>query len=593
MPPAASTGRLLTLVVGLVLSWFAAPLRAEPPAWVTESDGHAIELLRQQGALWPEFTSFVGLTAFDGEVEDLRPGSIARADTMLRDAATRLRRALGTTRDPDVRQDLRLMLDRVELDRRRQARQHALLLDWIDAPSIVWEGLSVLLDEQVAPDRRRQAVERLRRYVGDWPGTRPLTVLARERFEASRRRGRLGPVRGQVERAVEAAPAYVQGLRERFERHGLLRADDPLLDRLQSQFEAWSRWQSDRVMPIARLDPRLPPALYRLALEDVGIDVPPEDLMARARVAYQEIRAAMQALAPRVARERGLDDTDYRVVIRALKRETIERAQLEAHYQSVNGQLEEIVRRERIATLPDAPLRMRLAEPAESAAQPAPHFRSPPLIGNTGERGEFVLTSQGPSTGDGEPAYDDFNHPSVAWTLSAHEARPGHELQFGTMVEQGVSLARSVYAFNSVNVEGWALYAEAEVWPHLPPDGQLIGLQHRLLRAARAMLDPMLQLGLIQPEQALRLLIDEVVESGPAAQQEVERYLFRDPGQAASYFHGYTRLLDIRTETELNLGDRFDRLAFNDFIRSQGLMPMGQLRRAVRERFVPATLAGR
>ena len=86
--------------------------------------------------------------------------------------------------------------------------------------------------------------------------------------------------------------------------------------------------------------------------------------------------------------------------------------------------------------------------------------------------------------------FDDFTFDAASWTLTAHEARPGHELQFASLVEKGVSLARAVFAFNSVNVEGWALYAEAEMKPYLPLDGQLIGLQHRLMRAARAFLDP-------------------------------------------------------------------------------------------------------
>ena len=67
-----------------------------------------------------------------------------------------------------------------------------------------------------------------------------------------------------------------------------------------------------------------------------------------------------------------------------------------------------------------------------------------------------------------------------------HEGRPGHELQFAQMVANGVSQARALYAFNSVNVEGWALYAEAEMLPYEPVEGQLIALQHRLLRQSRA-----------------------------------------------------------------------------------------------------------
>ena len=126
-------------------------------------------------------------------------------------------------------------------------------------------------------------------------------------------------------------------------------------------------------------------------------------------------------------------------------------------------------------------------------------MRPPRLIGNKGEMGEFVLPLRVPTAGAASGAmqgFDDFTFDAASWTLTAHELRPGHELQFAALVEKGVSLARAVFAFNSVNVEGWALYAEAEMKPYMPLDGQLIALQHRLMRAARAFLDPELQLGL-------------------------------------------------------------------------------------------------
>jgi hypothetical protein len=93
-----------------------------------------------------------------------------------------------------------------------------------------------------------------------------------------------------------------------------------------------------------------------------------------------------------------------------------------------------------------------LATAAETAQQPAPHMVPPPFLHNTGQRGEFVLPLNIPSANGGaEDTYDDFTFDAVAWTLTAHEARPGHELQFDSMVEHGVSLARALYAFNSTN----------------------------------------------------------------------------------------------------------------------------------------------
>jgi uncharacterized protein (DUF885 family) len=71
------------------------------------------------------------------------------------------------------------------------------------------------------------------------------------------------------------------------------------------------------------------------------------------------------------------------------------------------------------------------------------------------------------------------------------------------------------------------------------------------------------------------------------ATQELDRYMVRMPGQAGSYFYGYTRILELRMQTELALGKRFDRLAFNNFLLDQGLLPPDQLAQAVNEVFVP------
>jgi uncharacterized protein (DUF885 family) len=122
----------------------------------------------------------------------------------------------------------------------------------------------------------------------------------------------------------------------------------------------------------------------------------------------------------------------------------------------------------------------------------------------------------------------------------------------------------------------------------MPREGQLISLQHRLLRAARAFSDPELQLGRTTPERVKQLLMDDVVLSDAMATQEVERYTFRAPGQATSYFYGYSRLLQVRNDVERAVGSRFDALKFHDFVLAQGLLPPQLLRKAVMADFVPA-----
>jgi uncharacterized protein (DUF885 family) len=97
-----------------------------------------------------------------------------------------------------------------------------------------------------------------------------------------------------------------------------------------------------------------------------------------------------------------------------------------------------------------------------------------------------------------------------------------------------------------------------------------------------------LQMGKVTPEQAYKVLEDDVVLSHAFATEEVERFTFRSPGQANSYFYGYTNLLALRKETEAALGKKFDQKKFHDFILAQGLLPPDLMRKAVIEDFVPS-----
>jgi uncharacterized protein (DUF885 family) len=341
-------------------------------------------------------------------------------------------------------------------------------------------------------------------------------------------------------------------------------------------------------MPKARTDFRLQPAEYALSLESYGVDLPPAQIAAMAHAAFTADQAKMAPLAAEVAKAHGFSSTDYREVIHALKKTQITGDAILPFYQARLKAIEQIIVAKNLVTLPDRPAIIRLATAAETAQQPAPHMVPPPFLHNTGQKGEFVLPLNIPSAvGGTDEKYDDFTFDAVAWTLTAHEARPGHELQFDSMVEHGVSLARALYAFNSTNVEGWGLYSEWLMEPYEPAEGQLLTLQFRLLRDARAFLDLELQSGKVTPEQAYAVLENDVVLSHAFAKEEVERFTYRAPGQANSYFYGYTKLLELRKDTEAALGPKFDAKKFHDFLLAQGLLPPDLMRKAVMEDFVP------
>jgi len=556
-------------------------------AWVARSNQLAQILVRAQSAFIPEDFSDYGLSEYDAKSTDLSLDREPRWRAANEAAKRELAEALKTEQDARVRQDLELLIDAADRSVRSSALQERLLMPLYDVPKTIFYGVQGLLSKQVAEKRRGKALPRLERYVGLAAGTQPLAALAREHWEKrAADAALLRPSRLEVERVLESADALKQGIRALFVEYKIANADKALA-LLDQELDAYITWMRSTVLPVARAETILPPELYSMLLADVGVDIDPRTLLKNAQLEFVETRSAMQLLAQRIAHDRGLKDTDYRTLIRSLKAQPLAKEKVEAAYREVNQQIEQIVAREQIVTLPKRPMVMRLASAAENAALPAPHFKPPPQHDNTGEQGQFVLTSGMPGGGP-EQTFDDFNYDAVRWTLSAHEGRPGHELQHSALLDNGVSMTRSFFSFNSVNVEGWALYAEAEMLPFEPLEAQLIALQFRLLRAARAMLDPMLNLGMIDREQARKLLSQEVVLSAAMTRQELDRYTFDSPAQATSYFYGYSRLQALRAETELMLGDRFDRKAFNDFLLAQGMLPPGLIDKAVREEFIPA-----
>jgi uncharacterized protein (DUF885 family) len=379
----------------------------------------------------------------------------------------------------------------------------------------------------------------------------------------------------------------VDGIAALFKKYNLSDWNTPYA-KLKTELADYDAWVRANILPKARVDFRLPPEEYALKFEEYGIDIPPAQIAAMAHTAFAQYQAEMAPLAAQIAKANGYPSADYRAVIAELKKKQITGAAILPFYENRLHEIEKIIVAKNLVSLPGRPAIIRLATAAETAQQPAPHMVPPPFLHNTGQRGEFVLPLNIPSaTGGAEDKYDDFTLDAVAWTLTAHEARPGHELQFDSMVEQGVSLARALYAFNSTNAEGWGLYSEYIMQPYEPAEGQLLTLQLRLLRAARAFLDPELQSGKVTPARAYEVLEKDVMLSHAFAKEEVERFTFRSPGQANSYFYGYTRLLALRKETEAALGRKFDQKKFHDFILSQGLLPPDLMRKAVLDGFMP------
>jgi hypothetical protein len=576
----------LALLAVLVVSLSCSQPQPKPASrvavdrsWIERSNQNAQLLLEVQAQFQPEGAARLGIAGLDDRIADFAPGHGQRQREAVQNAQVELERRLAAESDPLVAQDLQILVDAARRQIKGSALREKLEVPYYNLPRLIFGSMRSLLDPQIAPERRPAALVRLRKYLGMDGGQASLVQLAEAETREGLHNGLLAPARLELDNDLETSEPLLGGVDKLFKEFDIAGAE-PALAEMHKQLEAYLQFVRTDVLPKAREDFRLPPELYAFNLQQVGVDIARDELARRAHKAFGEIQDEMQRTARKIAAQRGLPSPDYHDVIKELKKAQIPDDQVLEFYHRRLAQIEGIIRTQRLVTLPDRPSRIRLGTPAENAQQPAPHMVAPRLIGNTGEQGEFVLPLSIP--GKAAQKYDDFNYDAAAWTLTAHESRPGHELQFARMVETGVSLARAVFAFNSVNVEGWGLYAEAITLPFMPLDGQLISLQLRLQRAARAFLDPELQIpGKWTPEAARQFLQREVGLSPAFATEEVDRFTFRSPGQATAYFYGYTRLLELRDAAQNQQGDRFDLLTFHDLILSQGLLPPDLMRKAI------------
>jgi hypothetical protein len=580
--------RLVAFATLMMLVSLAA--HSTEPAWVARSNDNAKLLLQLRAKYNPESASRLGVDGFDEAISDFTRDQYEPRSADLRMAIAEYQHRLADESDAKVKQDLEILITWAQNSLSSNDLGHKYFFPFIDVTGLVFGVVQQTIDPRIPIARQQKLVTRLEKYAGITKGYQPVTELAKQRtLERIKSDHQLiAPYRGEVEQVIDNCPTTLAGIRELLI-NSKIKGWEIGYAALERQLNEYNAWLKSQILPLARADNRLPPEVYADNLRQFGVDIAPDELMSRALTAFAEIRNQMNITADLIARERGLADPDYRAVIRKLKEQQIPTDQVMSLYRERLAQIEVIIRANRIATLPDRSASIRLGTEAENAQSPAPHMSAPRLIGNTGEYGEFVLTTgMAPDASGKALRYDDFSHQAVAWTLTAHEARPGHELQYAKMLETGVSVARAVFARNSVTTEGWALYAEAEMQQFEPLDGQLFALWARAQRAARAFLDPMVNLGQIAPEDAKAFLMSEVVLSEAMATQEIQRYEFGAPGQATSYFYGYQRLMETREAAQLALGKQFDRTKFNDFVLVQGFLPPKLLRMAVIEEFVPA-----
>src|SRR6201991_2624186 len=388
--------RRLTLAAAITLVIGGLHAQSAQPTWIARSNADAQPLLDVTARFSPETATQIGLKGFDEKTMDLGPDFIKRQRAALVEVRGKVNKRLAEEKDPNVKQDLQILLKQIDGNIEGIDLNDKYLLPWFDAGQIVFSGEFALLNGESTPEQGKAALGRLKCYVGMAPGCTSIVDQAKARTtERLGDKALLGPVKADVEQKLGNTQRYVDGIRKLFAEKKIAGSDEAMA-KLDKQLKDYNAWVKKTVLSRSRTDFRLPEPLYAYNLEQVGLDITPRDLIGRAQLEFMETTYALQALAPVVAKAEGLPEGDYREVLKGLKKKQLAKDKVEPAYHEVRLKIEDTIRKQRIVELPKRQMAMRMASEAENARTPAPHMDPPPFVGNTGQRGTFVLTSGNP-----------------------------------------------------------------------------------------------------------------------------------------------------------------------------------------------------
>lgn len=543
------------------------------PDWIKKSDELAIQFSKELADLYPETGSTFGFVEYDPKGVLVDEHIEDRFKDLFSKWIQKMDQEIAKANDIELITDFRVFKNWLEGQLENiiiSEQEHE--LEFFPGTKLVYENLFMLSNPNSPLERKKAAAERFKVYVLGDDKHSPLLQAYQEKFmrELKKYKGKkqFQPFREEVQHYLDESLTYVEGVEKILKQSGADWAADFAL--FKHQVKSYDTFVKKTVLANSRKDPRVPIGMYQQMLKRRTIDRTPNELITKGLSDYKKVYAEFSEKAKVVAKTNNLTDASPAAVIKFLKSKPVtDPTEVQKLYVEADRKLSDIITQHQLISLPKFPLHIRVAGDAESKANPIPHLNPPPLITSNGLRPEFVV----PSSSSGLP-FDDFSSKDSAMILTAHEGRPGHDMQFSHMLEKGISIVRGTYAFNSVNIEGWALYAEDLVYPYLTEAEQLFALQTRLWRIARMYLEPQIQLGQIKDEKVVDVFTKELGVSKEMAELELRRYKYFDVGQAPSYYEGYLLVKEMQADAKNRLKEKFNLKCFNDKLLSFGLLPL-------------------
>jgi uncharacterized protein (DUF885 family) len=518
----------------------------------------------------PTTATFDGVHTYDDLVEDYSRSAI---DTHLRELGSFGRRLDAISPDTLSASE---KVERPMLESHIRGRLYDLeeIRTWERNPQIYVETLALSLAAQAlfayAPpeERARRVLSKLRQV--------PRVILAA-------RTNVKEPAGIFVKTALETLKG-VQGFIDRDLPRAFAAVDDLSIlgDLADASTEAsgavaeYAKYLEEEVAPKARGSFRLGREKFEAKLKfEEGIDLPSDKLLA---IGLREL-AATQEEFKRVAAK--IEKGDPVEVWRRVKQDHPAPGALVQTAQAQVDELAKFIQRHGIVTMPDC-------EPL--VVGPTPQFYrwtfaslwTPGAFESKPLRSYYYLTDVDPAwpAERQEEHLRDFST-AVLWSISIHEAYPGHFLHLQRVRQVESKLRKSTLFAPMSLVEGWAHYAEQvmfeEGFARRDPARRLGQLAEALIRLARLVVGIRLHTEDLSVEQGVRFFRDEAYLEESAARREAERGTF-DPSYVV-YALGKLMLLKLRADVQDAQGDAFSIKHFHDRVVGGGFAPFWMLRR--------------
>ncbi len=187
----------------------------------------------------------------------------------------------------------------------------------------------------------------------------------------------------------------------------------------------------------------------------------------------------------------------------------------------------------------------------------------PPMPHDKEQRGLYYVT-----TVEDDLLLAEHNQYSIGLT-SAHEAFPGHHLQFVIASQNNNNVTRLLNTSASM-VEGWALYCEQLVFEqglYNTKEHRFILLRDQLWRALRIIIDVKIHTGQFTFDQAANLLVEKLGFEISQARSEITWY---SSAAATPLCYAVGREIILKTREIMSATDKSKLKEFHDALLSQG-----------------------